>query len=118
MGDIQLPTALMMFKCQKVYRIGEKTLLHGNASRICQLSYPLPKPHSPSSRESEVLEGYYGRGKIRTQNSALWAQPKEMEEPIPLLVLTQHIDKSLRIEAEDADCPRSLKSEHSLGGFE
>ena len=60
----------------------------------------------------------YGRGKIWTQNSALWAQPKEMEEPIPLLVLTQYIDKNLRIEAEDVDCPRSLKSEHSLGGFE
>ena len=117
MGDIQLPTALMMFKCQKVYRIGEKTLLHGNASRICQLSYPLPKPHSPSSRESEVLEGYYGRGKIRTQNSATWVRLEEMERPILSSILSQYVDKSPTIETEEVDHPRCPKSKHSSKGF-
>ena len=41
-----------------------------------------------------------------------------MEGPIPLLVLTQYIDESPRIEAEEADYLRSPKSEHSFGGIE
>ena len=41
-----------------------------------------------------------------------------MEGSIPSLVLIQYIDKSLRIEAEEAHYPRSPKSsEHSSGAL-
>ena len=58
-----------------------------------------------------------GRGKIRTQNNVSWAQIEEMEGPILLSVLTQYIDVNSRGEAEEVNCLRSLKSEHSLKGF-
>lgn len=40
-----------------------------------------------------------------------------MEGSISSLVLTQYIDESPRIEAEEANCSRSLKREHSLEGI-
>ena len=40
-----------------------------------------------------------------------------MERPTLSLVLIQCIDESLKGEAEEADHPRSPKSEHSLEGF-
>ena len=58
---------------------------------------------------------FCGRGEIRVQNRAMWAQPEEVERPIPLLVLTQYIDESPRIEA---DYLRSLKSECFSRGIE
>ena len=58
-----------------------------------------------------------GRGKIRTHNSTLWAQPKEMERPTLSLVLTQYIDERSRGEVEEADRLRSPKSEHYFEGF-
>ena len=58
-----------------------------------------------------------GRGKIWTQNNVSWAQIEEMEGPILLSVLTQYIDVNSRVEAEEVDRLRSLKSERSLKGF-
>ena len=63
------------------------------------------------------INEYYGRGKIRTQNNAMWNRPQEMERPILLSVMAQYVDKSLSIETEEADRSRSSKSEHSSKGF-
>ena len=45
------------------------------------------------------------------------AQSKEVEEPIPTLVLNQHVNENLRIRDKEVDHPRvRLRSEHSLRG--
>ena len=64
---------------------------------------------------TNMLQWYCGKGEIWVQNRAPWAQPNEMERPIPSLIPTKYIDESLRIEA---DCSKSPKSERSLGGIE
>ena len=79
-------------------------------------NFPIPY-QSPSSRESEVLEGYYGRGKILTQNNATWVRLEEMERPILSSILSQYVDKSPTIETEEVDHPRCPKSKHSSKGF-
>ena len=84
---------------------------------MCQFPTFYQNSTLSSGKESEVLEGYCGRGKIWPQNIAMWVWTEEMERPILSSVLAQYVDKSPSIETKEVNHPRSPKSEHSLEGF-